>query len=184
MIDFSLVNEEVDIDKFDPVDNLPCLFLGFAIRNEYDNKRIVLNPIYKPKNVLHPILVSPSSPKGKPVLSVLPLKGIILTPNDSIKKLTALIISQEKMGITLQTYQNILSQFNFTCGETYSFFHPGLYPIDYTNLKTVATDPFNADKKIFQHLLGLDEKTFEFQRFSALKLFILTAIVPKVKIVK
>lgn len=183
MIDFSLVNEEVDIDSFNPLDDLPCLFLGFAIRNEYDNRRIVLNPIYNPQNVLHPIMVTPSNPKGKPVLSVLPLKGIVLSPNETIKKLTALIISQEKMGITLQTYQNILSQFNFSCSETYAFFHPGLYPIDYTNLKTVATNPFSTDKKIFQHLLGLDEKTFEFQRFSALKLFILTRIT-KVKIAK
>jgi hypothetical protein len=67
-----------------------------------------------------------------------------------------------------------LSQFSFSCKETYSFFDKGIYPIDFVNLKSICDDSFNNDKKIFQHILGLDDKVFDFQKFSSLKLFILT----------
>ena len=49
-----------------------------------------------------------------------------------------------------------------------------MYPIDFDNLKSICEDSFNEDKKIFQHLLNIDEKVFDFQKFASLRLFILT----------
>ena len=94
--------------------------------------------------------------------------------NDIINSLSKQIELQEKQVMNLAIYKNLLSQFGFDCKETYSFFSPGTYPVDFNNLKSVCTDEFNTDKKIFQHLLNLDENIFEFQKFSSLKLFILT----------
>ena len=41
MIDITLVDKPVNIENYQPFDrNRPCLFLGFAIKNEYDNQRL------------------------------------------------------------------------------------------------------------------------------------------------
>ena len=53
MVDIRLVDEPVDIDMFESFDDdLPTLFLGFAIKNEYDHKRLSINEEYNPKKVL------------------------------------------------------------------------------------------------------------------------------------
>jgi len=161
MIDIELTVKPVEIDDYKALDRncFPILFLGFIIKNEYDNKRIILNKTFNPVKILH---------KQKA------FKGIILTANSNVASLINTIRKQEKIHITLPLYENILTQYGFTCRETYGSFSENIYPIDFDNLKKVSDDTFNTDKKIFQHLLCLDEKVFDFQKFAALKLFILT----------
>lgn len=167
MIDIDLVNKPLDAKNYTLLEysEYPILFLGFIIKNEYDNLRINIEKRYNPINILH---------FAKDRNTVTPLKGIKLTPNQNVKNLFSLILKQEKLAMNLITYENLLNQYGFGCKETYSLFAPGLYPVDFNNLKSICDDSFNADKKIFQHLLNLDEKVFDFQKFSSLKLFILT----------
>lgn len=167
MIDIDLISKPPVADNFVTLSysEYPLLFLGFIIKNEYDNKRIQLNASFNPINFYH------FSKDGD---LVTPLKGVKLKPNSTVHGLIKSIQNQEKMGINLTTYQNLLNQYSLTCKETYSLFNQGFYPIDFYNLKTICDDSFNSDKKIFQHLLGLDEKVFDFQKFSSLKLIILT----------
>ena len=168
MIDIDFVNTLPDTTDYTLVDktNYPILFLGFIVKNQYDNLRIQLNKDYNPCNIIHKV-------RNKENTGVC-LKGIILKPNDTIKQLFASIKKQESLLMNVVIYENLLNQFNFACKETYGYFEPGLYPIDFNNLKSICEDDFNSDKKIFQHLLNLDEKVFDFQKFSSLKLFILT----------
>lgn len=168
MIDIDLVNLQVNLKDWImlPDNCYPVLFLGFIIENEYDNVRIQLNKKYSPVNIIHKLKNDVKLGMG--------LKGVMLKPNDNVKKLMSLIKEQEKNKINLVTYENLLNQFNFECKDTYKYFCPGMYPLDFNNLKSVCIDDFNTDKKIFQHLLNLDEKSFDFQKFSSLKLFILT----------
>jgi hypothetical protein len=168
MIDIDLVNLQVNLKDWImlPDNCYPVLFLGFIIENEYDNVRIQLNKKYTPVNIIHKLKNDVKLGMG--------LKGVILKPNDNVKKLMSLIKEQEKNKINLVTYENLLNQFNFECKDTYKYFCAGMYPLDFNNLKSVCIDDFNTDKKIFQHLLNLDEKSFDFQKFSSLKLFILT----------
>jgi hypothetical protein len=167
MIDIELVNNPVNTSNFDIIvtNQYPILFLGFMIKNEYDNKRIQLNEKYSPINLLH---------ISKDKKTVVAMKGVKLTPNQNIKNILNAIKKQESLLMNLITYENLLNQYNLFCKETYSYFSPGMYPVDFENLKSVCDDSFNQDKKIFQHLLGLEEKVFDFQKFSSLKLFILT----------
>jgi hypothetical protein len=167
MIDIELINNPVKTTSFDIIDinQYPILFLGFIIKNEYDNKRIQLNEKYSPINLLH---------ISKDKKTVIAMKGVKLTPNQNIKNIFNAIKKQEALLMNLVTYENLLNQYNLFCKETYSYFSLGLYPVDFENLKSVCEDSFNQDKKIFQHLLGLEEKVFDFQKFSSLKLFILT----------
>lgn len=168
MIDIDLINENVDLKDWSVLSDssYPILFLGFIIENQYDNVRIQLNKDYSPVNIIHKLKNNSRVGIG--------LKGLILKPNENVKKLIHSILLQEKNKINLVVYENLLNQHNFGCKETYKYFAQGMYPIDFNNLKTVCVNEFNNDKKIFQHLLNLDEKNFDFQKFSALKLFILT----------
>lgn len=183
MIDIELTNQEIDVKTFTDKssgeivpESYPMLFFGTVICNEYDNQRVKLSKQYDPKSFLHAFkaIFNDENADDLKCVSILPLRGIILKPNDVVKSLVKLITDQEKNGINLKTYQNILSQFNMTCNDTYHGFGLGAYPIDFINLKSVSDDEFKNDKKIFQHLLGLNEKGFDFQRYTSLKLFILT----------
>jgi len=170
MIDIELIHEPVSEKEFItlPYNKYPILFLGFVIHNEYDNKRIELNPKYNPQSFFH-------ITKAGPHLQVLPLKGVLLKPNASMVKVINAIVNQEKTGnIGLVTYENLISQYNLSCKNTYKHFQKGVYPIDFNNLKSICDDSFNEDKKIFQHLLNLKEDVFDFQKFASLKLFILS----------
>jgi len=174
MIDLDLINVPVNFlgneePKFICLEkkDYPKLFLGFLIKNQYDNKRLYINPKYNPLRVCH------LDCKNQNMTG---LFGIFLKPNKNITKVIDTLISQEKTNnINLLVYNNILSQHGLSCKETYGYFKHGLYPIDFENLKNVCEDSFNSDKKIFQHLLSLDEKVFDFQKFASLKLFILTS---------
>lgn len=168
MIDLKFIEQDPNPDNFSLIElsNYPVLFLGFNIKNEYDNRRIQLNKEFKPVNIVHPL----GANKDQGVY----LKGLILKPNNTIKQLFSSIATQEKLTINVVIYENLLNQYNLACKETYSYFAKGLYPVDFNNLKSICEDDFNTDKKIFQHLLNLDEKIFDFQKFSSLKLFMLT----------
>ena len=170
MIDIEHTFKPVDVTSFTDNPIRPVLFLGFVMKNEYDNLRIKLNEKYNPKKFITFITDSKGVPTG-----MIPFYGITLTPNNNIKKLMQTLKSQEKQGLmNLVVYENLISQFNLQCKETYGYYQQGVYPIDFTNLKSICDDTFNSDKKIFQHLLDIDEKVFDFQRFASLKLFILT----------
>ena len=168
MIDIETVNKPIDYEQYNFVSNIkeyPILFLGFVIKNQYDNLRVNLQESYNPINLLH---------FSKDKQSVTALKGIKLIPNSNVKKLYNAIKMQEQLVMNLIVYENLLNQYGFACKETYGLYAPGMYPIDFNNLKSICDNDFNNDKKIFQHLLGLDDKIFDFQKFSSLKLFILT----------
>lgn len=169
MIDIDLVNKHPNVQEYNLLtkESYPALFLGFIIKNEYDNQRIQLNTEYNPTNLVHTV-------KSKEGVYGIAMKGILLKPNEKVLKLFKAIQEQEKLSMNLVIYENLLSQFNFACKETYSYFSKGLYPIDFTNLKSICDDSFNTDKKIFQHLLGIEENIFDFQKFADLKVLILT----------
>jgi len=168
MIDIENVNKPIDYEQYNFVSSIkeyPILFLGFVIKNQYDNLRVNIQEKYQPINLLH---------FSKDKQSITALKGIKLTPNSMVKKLYNAIKIQEQLVMNVVMYGNLLNQYGFTCKDTYGLYAPGMYPIDFNNLKSICDNNFNEDKKIFQHLLGLDEKVFDFQKFSSLKLFILS----------
>jgi hypothetical protein len=170
MIDISLVNTTPNLNEFKTLPySYPVLFLGLHIKNEYDNCRITLNQEYNPIKFLHFLKVENNS------VTCQPLYGIILKPNENIKKLMNAITEQENIGnMNLVIYENLISQYNLSCKETYRHFQRGVHPIDFANLKTICDDSFNTDKKIFQHLMNIKEDVFDFQKFASLKLFILS----------
>ena len=169
MIDVSLVETPVDGESFaykTPLE--PSIFLGFIIKNEYDNKRLEINEIYKPKKFFK---VYKSNKKG----SVLPLYGICLKPNELGNDIIKVLTEQENLyDINLVVYQNLLSQYGLTCNDCYGYFKSGIYPIDFNKFRSLTDDKLSKDKKILQHMLNLDESKFDFQKFGSIISLILT----------
>lgn len=167
MIPISLVEEPVEMNDYKFLlgdDYEPFLFLGFVIKNEYDNQRLKIDERYDPQKIC---VVKHATSKA------IPLYGIVLSPNSKVRELINIVKEQHKTGpITLSTYKNLLSQYSLSCEHTYYYFNDAVLPIDFTNLKAVCDEPISNDKKIFQHLLSLDDEHFDFQSFAALKLFI------------
>ena len=170
-IDFNLVESTIDLDSFNVDITYPILFFGTIIKNEYDNRRIQLNSEYNPVKFLH---------FNKDASNLYPFYGLLLEPTNEIKLLQNTIMQQEDNGdVSLLVYENILNQFDLSCKETYGWFDNGVYPIDFSNLKQICVDKFNDDKRILQHILGLDETVFDFQKFASLNLFVLTPFDPE-----
>jgi len=167
MIDISLVEASVNLDDFETFsEDRPCLFLGFAIKNEYDNQRLEINGNYKPSRQLFAF-----EKNGE--FKVLPLYGLFIKLNDTAKKLAKTLLEQEKQEMSINTYSSILDQYNISCRDSYSYLNKNIYPIDFEHFADLTTDKIKDDGKILQHLLELDDNKFDFQKFGAFKLLIL-----------
>ena len=89
-INISLVESPVDITKFTEFQSeLPTLFLGFAIKNEYDNQRLQINEKYNPSKQLFLF------EKKKDDYNLLPLYGIFFKLNESGKKLASILLGED-----------------------------------------------------------------------------------------
>ena len=169
MIDISLIETPVSMDGFSyEIPLQPSIFLGFIIKNEYDNKRLKINDDYNPKRFIR---IYKQNGESK----MLPLYGICIELNELGKNIANLINAQEKSyGINLVVYQNLLSEFNLTCNDCYAHFKNGIYPIDFNKFRYLAQDEISKDKKILQHMLNLNEGKFDFKKFGSIIPLILT----------
>jgi len=170
MIDIRLVDQPVDIDKFEAYSgDLPTLFLGFAIKNEYDHARLSINKKYNPKKAL---IVHKRDAHD---YFILPLYGLFLKLNKTGRGLANTLINQQKENtVDISTYEQILGEYNMTCNDAYSYLNKHIFPIDFNAFTHLTDNPIIDDKKILQHLLELNEDEFNFQRFGAFKLLIIT----------
>jgi|TARA_A100000172_G_scaffold58564_1_gene38233 hypothetical protein len=163
MIDISLVEQPVNIDNFESkLPFRPSLFLGFILKNEYDNKRLKIKENYNPKKFVY---ICEEEKK----LDIIPLYGILLKLNGQGVDLTNLIQRQIKANnINLVVYENLLSQYNLKCDDCYGYFRKGVYPIDFNKFRGITDDEISKDKKILQHMLELNESKFDFQKFGSI----------------
>lgn len=175
MINIALTDQPVNTDRFNAYDQkLPTLFLGFAIKNEYDNQRLEISEEYNPKRVLFVFENKDEVSKIDNEFSVLPLYGLFIDLNQQGEKLAKTLLSTDLTDkLDINQYEKILSEFNFSCNDSYSYFNKRIYPIDFTHFKELTDNSLKEDTKILQHLLNLDEHKFDFQKFGSFKLLIL-----------
>ncbi len=169
MIDISLVEAPVSIDEFKyetPIQ--PSVFLGFIIKNEYDNKRLGINEKYNPSKFIRMY-------KNKGKIEVLPLYGICFKLNEFGKSITSALKKQEESyDINLVVYQNLLSEFSLSCNDCYGHFRSGIYPIDFNKFRYLTDDKIGKAKKILQRMLNLNDNKFDFQKFGSIISLIIT----------
>lgn len=169
MIDISLVDDPVKTENFAEFDEvLPTLFLGFAIKNEYDHQRLKINEKFEPKKRLFLF------EKETDDFRILPLYGLFLPLNDLGKKLAKTLLEQDlNKPLEYKQYETILEEYNLSCYNSYSYLNKRIYPIDFNNFTELTTSHLADDKKILQHLLDIEEDKFDFQKFGSFKLLIL-----------
>ena len=91
MIDISLIETPVNMDDYNPLDNkFPVLFLGFIIKNEYDNQRLQLNKKMEVEKKVHVWY------NKKEELKCLPLYGLFLKLNENGNKIANSLKQQRK----------------------------------------------------------------------------------------
>ena len=175
MIDISLTEQPVNTDSFNAFDEkLPCLFLGFAIKNEYDNQRLEICEKYSPKKRLFIFENKDGFSKINEEFSVLPLYGLFLSLNAVGTAVAKTLLNQEIAGnMNINIYETILDEHNMSCKDAYSYLNKRVYPVDFKHFKKITNDSIRDDNKILQHLLNLNEDKFDFQKFGAFKLLIL-----------
>ena len=175
MIDISLTEQPVNTDSFNAFDEkLPCLFLGFAIKNEYDNQRLEICEKYNPKKRLFIFENKDRISKINEEFSVLPLYGLFLPLNAVGTAVAKTLLNQEVVGnMNINIYETILDEHNMSCKDAYSYLNKRVYPVDFKHFKKITNDSIRDDNKILQHLLNLNEDKFDFQKFGAFKLLIL-----------
>jgi len=175
MINIALTDQPVNTDGFGAYDQkLPTLFLGFAIKNEYDNQRLEICEKYNPKRVLFVFENKENNSNSTEEYKVLPLYGLFIDLNQQGENLAKTLLSTDLTGkLDINQYEKILSEFNFSCNGSYSYFNKRIYPIDFTHFKELTDNDLKEDTKILQHLLNLDEHKFDFQKFGSFKLLIL-----------
>tara|TARA_R110002020_G_scaffold284342_2_gene499956 strand:- start:1997 stop:2506 length:510 start_codon:yes stop_codon:yes gene_type:complete len=163
MIDVALIDTPVNCDDFENIiPREPCVFIGFILKNEYDNQRLKINEKFIPRKFLKVF-------KTDKKLEIAPLYGVCLELNETGQKLRKLIKKQEVVkNINLVVYENILSQFELTCHDCYGYFKNGIYPIDFNKFRYLTDDKISEDKKILQHMLNLNESKFDFQKFGSI----------------
>tara|TARA_R100000278_G_C5418714_1_gene145791 strand:- start:147 stop:665 length:519 start_codon:yes stop_codon:yes gene_type:complete len=168
-IDITLATVDCNLSDFSEFKTkLPTLFLGFVIKNEYDNQRLTLSEKYSPSKQLF-LFERPDK-----TCSLLPLYGIFLNLNDIGVKLSSVLLQQDLEGkMDLKNYQKLLYEYRVSCNDYYSYLNKRVYPIDFNCLDKITNDEISKDKKILQHLLCLDENKFDFHKFGAFKLLIL-----------
>jgi len=170
MIDVSLVDEPVNGNDFDLIFEYdrPCLFIGYILKNEYDNQRLKLNEDYYPVKFF-----APYSEDG--AMKLLPLYGILRNLNEQGLKISKILSEQKnRANINLIIYENIINQFDITCSDCYGYYKEDIYPIDFNKFRHLTDDGISKDKKILQHLLNLDESKFDFQKFGSITCLLLT----------
>lgn len=171
MIDISLVEQPVNTSSFTMFnDERPCLFLGFAVKNEYDNQRLHISEKYKPRKQL---FAFKREVEDKISYDMLPLYGLFLDLNEPGKNIARTLVAQDKQQMHLNLYEDILNEYNFTCTDSYSYLNKGIYPFDFEHFTKLTNDKIVKDKKILQHMLDIDDNEFDFQKFGAFKLLIL-----------
>lgn len=135
MIDVSLTDKTLNVDDFNfiPKDKYPFCFIGQPIRNKYDQERVQYDEKFNPINIIH------TTANTTPALKFFKGIEIFLRPEYATlaQKLEALNLNV-KDSISLNTYEQILKEFNVSCSECSLLLEKGVYPVNGTDLKKIA----------------------------------------------
>lgn len=168
MLDIELVNEPLDVDCFTYLndDDYPLCVLGFQLKNLYDQKRLIINEKYNPKDFIHLVPNDAIAPKF--------LRGITLTlKKDFLPLITHLeaLGTHDASAVSVESYKKILKQYNLTCENCYAYLNKGMYPIDSECLDTIASTNLTQDSLYCD---VLEHNDFTFQTFGYFVIYILS----------
>lgn len=135
-IDVSLSDQDVRCEKFNPLTyfDIPKLFTGIIIKNRFEEK--LLKPgCSEVEDIAH---FAGFDGTVTPVY----FRGIFVEPSSIIKRIFDRINNIQNINYNsiYKTYSKILSDYNLSCNNTYSYLMDGVYPIDSIHYDSVVAD--------------------------------------------
>jgi hypothetical protein len=168
MLDIELVNEPLDIDSFTYLndEDYPACVLGFQLKNLYDQKRLIINKKYNPRDIIHLVPNDAVMPKF--------FRGIDLTIKKEFLPLIShleVIGTQNTTPVSVENYKNILKNYNLKCENCFAYLNKGIYPIDSECLSVISSTNLTQDE-LYSDVL--EHNDFLFQTFGYFVIYILS----------
>lgn len=161
LADQSVVHERY---KPAPINTLPCIVMGFVMKNRYDEQRLKIKKILAPVNLEHEY-------KSSDGVDKIYIHGIKLEPLPSVNHLCEAI--NRARPITPHSYKNILKYNRLSCDNCVQHLRDGVYPIDVNCLPLMSRNRFKSDYLYLRSLLEHDETLPWFSSWSEFNIFML-----------
>lgn len=161
-VDVDLVNQPATFENYRILrDDLPALFIGFQIKNKYDEERLYIPEKYEPQRILQLCYNANSEVKART------LYGIFVKPKPIANKLMGVLdeLTDQMNILSTNAYQTLLRNHGVACDDAYAYMFLGLYPIDLSFYKDLCYYS-KFDLKTF-----IDPKNF--QSIAALNIYVL-----------
>lgn len=142
---------------------LPKIILGFAIRNQYDEQRLRIKSVMRPKNISHVC--------GDDDQHIMRFHAIELNGNTRVNHLCSTI--HRASPITPESYRNILKYNRLSCDTNTQLLRDGVYPIDVKCLPLLSRNKFRTDYIWLRSLLETNEDLPWFSSWSNFNIFML-----------
>lgn len=170
LLDVESVENPVNTKKFSVLNEheLPYVFLGAELRNEYDQQRFLFNKENNIRDIVH--FSSKISPQAKFY------RGVSLKVNFDITKLIQKInVHKESFSnkITPVMYKTILKDFNLKCENSISHLDEDVYPIDGECIEQVTDE--NISLKDQYEFMFKNKKIPFYQSVGYLSIFIINS---------
>lgn len=162
----TLIDQPVTKKLYKPyaLTQLPKLIMGFAVNNKYDETRLKIKKVIKPKYIVHNV---GDGDELRPRY----FHGIELRPRRKVSHLCSVI--HKAMPVTLETYRNILKYNRLTCDNAAQHLRDGVYPIDMTCVTSLSTNKYKNDFLLLRTLLENSEKLPWFSNWTEFNIFML-----------
>ena len=161
-----LVEQNIDSSEYTDynINDLPKIVLGFNIRNKYDEERLKIKPMLRPKNIRH---FYGEEHKLNPMY----FHGIELKPRNKVNHLCSII--NAAMPVNIDSYRNILKYNRLSCTNCYHHLRDGVYPIDVECLQKLSRNKYKSNYLFLRSFLEHNEKLPWFANWSNFNIFML-----------
>jgi len=161
-----LVDQPIDMKQYKRFQSieLPKIILGFVIRNKYDEQRLRIKSIMRPKRIAHEF-------GDHDQLSIMAFHAIELQGTSRVNHLCEAI--HRASPITTDSYRNILKYNRLSCDTCSQMLRDGVYPIDIKCLPLLSNNRFKTDYVWLRTLLETNDDLPWFSSWSNLNIFML-----------
>tara|TARA_Y100000310_G_scaffold327990_1_gene395292 strand:+ start:25 stop:618 length:594 start_codon:yes stop_codon:yes gene_type:complete len=121
----------------------PKIILGFKVKNKFDESRTIIKSKYHPKRILHFKWTSQLEPTSLYGIEIIP-KGIYTALLSTLEN-NEVLLRANSYNDCINDYKDILSQYDLSCDECYSYFSDGMYPIDIAHLYNISRKSYTEE---------------------------------------
>lgn len=175
MLSVDLADKPVAIGEYQSLEfsNLPRVILGFEVKNELDEKRLVIKPEFNPQKIVHYC----QTDELEPVFLYGVELNVTKTYSDLLETLNTFCGSAANCKTVdeyIKRYQNLLEDHGLTCDECYRCLRDGLYPIDLKHLPDLAVNIKNLPVDDLASMLEIKKEQW-YLHIGAFHIFALAA---------